>query len=48
MFEVVTPVATISAKIPNMNGTSPIRVVMNALIAALEFSLSSYQCPISR
>ena len=33
---------------PNMNGTSPIRVVMNALIAAFEFSLTSYQWPISR
>ena len=33
---------------PNMNGTSPIRVVRKALIAALEFSCSSYQCPISR
>ena len=48
MFVVVNPVAKISAKIPNMNGTSPTRVVMNALIAALEFSCSSYQCPISR
>ena len=48
MFVVVKPVAKISAKIPNMNGTSPTRVVRNALIAALEFSCSSYQCPISR
>ena len=48
MFVVVNPVAKISAKIPNMNGTSPTRVVMNALIAALEFSCSSYQWPISR
>jgi hypothetical protein len=31
-----------------MNGTSPTRVVMNALIAAEEFAWSSYQCPISR
>ena len=45
---VVNPVAKISAKMPNMNGTSPIRVVMNALMAAFEFSFSSYQCPISR
>ena len=48
MFEVVMPVAYTSAKMPNMNGTSPTRVVRNALIAAEEFSLSSYQCPISR
>ena len=48
MFEVVKPVAAISAKIPNMNGTSPIRVVMNALMAAFEFSFSSHQWPISR
>src|SRR5215470_8245860 len=48
MFEVVIPVAKISAKIPNMNGTSPIRVVMNALIADPEFTGSSYQWPISR
>ena len=38
MFEVVMPVAKISAKIPNVNGTSPIRVVTKALIAALEFA----------
>ncbi len=48
MFDVVNPVAKISAKMPNMNGTSPIRVVMNALMAASEFCFSSYQCPISR
>ena len=48
MLDVVNPVATISAKMPNMNGTSPIRVVMNALIAAFEFCFSSYQCPINR
>src|SRR5947207_1371326 len=35
-------------KIPNMNGTSPTRVVRNALIAAPELAGSSYQCPISR
>ena len=34
MFVVVNPVAAISTMMPNMNGTSPIRVVMNALIAA--------------
>ena len=45
---VVNPVATISAKMPNMNGTSPTRVVMKALIAAFEFSFSSHQWPISR
>ena len=33
---------------PNMNGTSPTRVVRNALIAAEEFAWSSYQCPINR
>ena len=43
MFVVEKPVAKINAKIPNMKGTSPMRVVMNALIAALEFSRSSYQ-----
>ena len=48
MLDVVNPVAKINAKMPNMNGTSPIRVVMNALIAASEFCFSSYQCPISR
>jgi hypothetical protein len=48
MFDVVTPAITMQAKIPNMNGTSPIRVVMNALIAAEEFACSSYQCPINR
>ena len=48
MFEVVKPVIAISAKMPNMNGTSPIRVVMNALMAAFELSFSSHQCPISR
>ena len=42
------PGAKINAMMPNMNGTSPIRVVMNALIAAFEFSFSSYQWPISR
>ena len=48
MFDVVNPVAKINAMMPNMNGTSPIRVVMNALIAASEFCFSSYQWPISR
>ena len=48
MFVVVNPVTAINAKMPNMNGTSPIRVVMNALIAAFEFSFSSHQWPISR
>ena len=42
------PVAAINTKMPNMNGTSPILVVMNALIAALELIRSSHQCPISR
>ena len=28
--------------------TSPVLVVMNALMAAFEFSFSSHQCPISR
>jgi len=37
------PVAKINAKIPNVNGTSPTLVVMNALIAAPEFAGSSYQ-----
>src|SRR6266545_2915635 len=41
MFEVVNPVMKTSTKIPNMNGTSPIRVVMNALIAELELTWSS-------
>jgi hypothetical protein len=48
MFVVVNPVTAINAMMPNMNGTSPIRVVMNALIAAFEFSFSSHQWPISR
>jgi hypothetical protein len=48
MFDVVPPAITMHAKIPNMNGTSPIRVVMNALIAAEEFTCSSYQWPINR
>ena len=48
MFVVVNPVAAIRAMMPNMNGMSPMRVVMNALIAALEFSLTSHQWPISR
>jgi hypothetical protein len=48
MFDVSRPVAKTSAKMPNMNGTSPTRVVMNALIAAFEFVFSSHQCPISR
>jgi hypothetical protein len=43
MLEVVRPVAATSAKIPNMNGTSPMRVVMNALMAALELACSSHQ-----
>ena len=42
------PAATISTKMPNRNGTSPMRVVMNALFAALELVLSSHQCPIRR
>ena len=46
MFAV--PAAKVSTKIPNRNGTSPVFVVMNALIAALEFSFSSHQCPMSR
>ena len=48
MLVVVKPVAAIKAKNPNIMGTSPIRVVMNALIAALELACSSYQWPISR
>ena len=48
MFVVVNPVAAINMMMPNMNGTSPMRVVMNALIAALEFSFSSHQWPINR
>src|SRR3954453_1659650 len=48
MFDVVPPAITMQAKIPNMNGTSPIRVVMNALIAEDEFTCSSYQWPINR
>jgi len=44
----VVPAAKVSTKIPNMNGTSPTRVVMKALMAAFEFSFSSHQCPISR
>src|SRR5262249_4859154 len=48
MFEVVMPVSSMQQKIPNMNGTSPTRVVRNALIAADEFAWSSYQCPINR
>src|SRR5512141_1652373 len=43
MFEVVMPVSRMHAKMPNMNGTSPTRVVKNALIAAEEFAWSSYQ-----
>ena len=35
MFVVAKPVATTSAKMPNRNGMSPVRVVMNALMAAL-------------
>src|SRR5438093_10309358 len=48
MFEVVKPVAAINAKMPNVNGTSPIRVVMKALIAEPELTGSSYQWPINR
>ena len=48
MFEVVNPVMNTRAKIPNMNGTSPTRVVMKALIAEPEFSLSSHQWPIRK
>ena len=48
MFVVVEPGGAISVMMPNMNGMSPMRVVMNALIAALEFSLTSHQCPINR
>ena len=33
---------------PEQNGTSPVFVVMNALIAALEFSFLLHQCPIRR
>ena len=43
MLVVVNPVAAISMMMPNMNGTSPIRVVMNALIAASELGFSSHQ-----
>ena len=46
MFEV--PAATVSTKIPNRNGMSPVFVVMKALIAASEFSFSSHQWPIRR
>ena len=42
------PAATVRTKMPNRNGTSPVFVVMNALIAAFEFSFSSHQWPISR
>ena len=42
------PAASVRAKMPNRNGTSPVFVVMNALIAASEFSFSSHQCPIKR
>ena len=48
MFEVVNPVMKTSTKIPNMNGTSPTRVVMKALIAELELTWSSHQWPIRR
>ena len=48
MLVVVNPVAAIRAMMPNVNGMSPMRVVMNALIAALEFSLTSHQWPMSR
>ncbi len=48
MLVVVNPVTAINAMMPNMNGTSPTRVVMNALIAASEFSLTSHQWPINR
>ena len=41
MFAV--PAATVSTKMPNMKGTSPMRVVMNALMEASEFSFSSHQ-----
>jgi len=40
--------ANVSTKMPNMNGMSPVFVVMNALMAAFEFSFSSHQCPMSR
>ena len=46
MFAV--PAAMVSTKIPKRKGMSPVFVVMNALIAAFEFSFSSHQCPISR
>src|SRR5438046_9008714 len=46
MFAV--PAATVSTKMPNMNGTSPMRVVMNALMEASELSFYSHQCPINR
>ena len=42
------PAATVRTKIPNRKGMSPVFVVMNALIAASEFSFSSHQCPINR
>ena len=46
MFAV--PAATVSTKMPNRNGTSPVFVTMNALIPASEFTFSSHQWPISR
>ena len=46
MFAV--PAAKVSTNIPNRKGMSPVLVVMKALMAALEFSFSSHQCPISR
>ena len=42
------PTAKTSAKIPKANGTSPTRVVMNALFAEYTFSFSSHQNPMIR
>ncbi len=42
------PAAKVRAKIPNTKGTSPVFVVMKALMAASEFSFSSHQWPMSR
>ena len=41
MFDV--PVAKISVKMPNRNGTSPVLVTMNALMPASELTRSSHQ-----
>ena len=42
------PAAIVRTKMPNRKGMSPVLVVMNALMAAFEFSFSSHQCPIRR